>query len=60
LEERVKELNIPDLTPEDVELKIKSIPSRYSSLLLVIIGKTILETPLNYFVHISIFTCPFN
>jgi hypothetical protein len=28
--EVVKELNIPDLTPEDVKLKIKSIRSRYS------------------------------
>jgi hypothetical protein len=27
----VKELNIPDLTQEDVKLKIKSIRSRYSS-----------------------------
>jgi hypothetical protein len=27
----VKELNIPDLTPEDVKLKIKPIHSRYSS-----------------------------
>jgi hypothetical protein len=31
LEEMVKQLNIPDLTQEDVKLKIKSIPSRYSS-----------------------------
>ena len=31
LEEMVKELNIPDLTQEDVKLKIKSIRSRYSS-----------------------------
>jgi hypothetical protein len=31
LEEMVKELNIPDLTPEDMKLKIKSIRSRYSS-----------------------------
>jgi hypothetical protein len=31
LEETVKELNIPDLIQEDVKLKIKSIPSRYSS-----------------------------
>jgi hypothetical protein len=37
LEEMVKELNIPDLTPDDVKLKIKSIRSRYSSLLLIII-----------------------
>jgi len=27
----VKQLNIPDLTPEDVKLKIKSIRSIYSS-----------------------------
>ena len=31
LEEMVKQLNIPDLTQEDVKLKIKSIRSRYSS-----------------------------
>jgi hypothetical protein len=31
LEEMVKELNIPDLTPDVVKLKIKSIRSRYSS-----------------------------
>jgi hypothetical protein len=31
LEEMVKQLNIPDLTREDVKLKIKSIRSRYSS-----------------------------
>ena len=31
LEETVKQLNIPDLTQEDVKLKIKSIHSRYSS-----------------------------
>jgi hypothetical protein len=30
LEEMVKALNIPDLTPEDVKQKIKSIRSRYS------------------------------
>jgi hypothetical protein len=31
LEEMVKELNIPDLTPDDVKLKIKSVRSLYSS-----------------------------
>jgi hypothetical protein len=31
LEEMVKQLNITDLTQEDVKLKIKSIRSRYSS-----------------------------
>jgi len=31
LEEMVRELNIPNLTQEDVKLKIKSIRSRYSS-----------------------------
>jgi len=31
MEEMVKQLNIPDLTQEDVELKIKSIRSRNSS-----------------------------
>jgi len=31
LEEMMKQLNIPDLTEEDVKLKIKSIRSRYSS-----------------------------
>jgi hypothetical protein len=31
LEETAKQLNIPDLTQEDVKLKIKSIPRRYSS-----------------------------
>jgi hypothetical protein len=31
LEEMVKQLNIPDLTQEDVKLKIKSTRSRYSS-----------------------------
>jgi len=31
LEEMVKQLNIPDLTQENVKLKIKSIHSRYSS-----------------------------
>jgi len=31
LKEMVKQLNIPDLTQEDVKLKIKSIRSRYSS-----------------------------
>jgi hypothetical protein len=31
LEEMVKQLNSPDLTQEDVKLKIKSIHSRYSS-----------------------------
>jgi len=31
LEEMVEQLNIPDLTQEDVQLKIKSIHSRYSS-----------------------------
>jgi hypothetical protein len=30
LEEMVKELNIPDVTPEDVKLKIKKIRTRYS------------------------------
>jgi hypothetical protein len=43
----VKELNIADLTTEDVKLKIKSIRSRYSSLLLIIIRQTVLETSLN-------------
>jgi hypothetical protein len=33
LDETVKQLNIPDLTQEDLKLKIKSIPSRYSSAL---------------------------
>jgi hypothetical protein len=58
--EMVKELNIPDLTPEDVKLKIKSFRSRYSSLLLIIIPQTVLETSLNDFIYISAFTCPFN
>ena len=31
LEEMVKQLNIPDLTQEDVKLKIKSIRSRLNS-----------------------------
>ena len=31
LQEMVKQLNIPDLTQEDMKLKIKSICSRYSS-----------------------------
>jgi hypothetical protein len=31
LKELVKQLNIPNLTQEDVKLKIKSIRSRYSS-----------------------------
>jgi hypothetical protein len=31
LEETLKQLNIPDLTQEDVKLKINSIPRRYSS-----------------------------
>jgi hypothetical protein len=31
LEEMVKQLNIPDLTQEDVKLKIKSIRNRFSS-----------------------------
>ena len=31
LEEMVKQLNIPDLTQEEVKLKIKSIRTRYSS-----------------------------
>jgi hypothetical protein len=59
LEEMVKELNIPDLTPEDVKLKNKSIRSLYSSLLLIIIRQTLLETSLNDFytnldLHLSI------
>jgi hypothetical protein len=59
LEEMVKELNIPDLTPEDVKLKIKSIRGRYFSLLLIIIRQTVLETSLNEFytyldLHLSI------
>jgi hypothetical protein len=44
----VKELNIADLTPDDVELKNKSIRSRYFSLLLII-PQTVLETSLNDF-----------
>jgi hypothetical protein len=59
LEEMAKELNIPDLTADDVELKNKAIRSRYSSFLLII-RQTVLETSLNNFIHNSIFTCPFN
>jgi hypothetical protein len=67
LEEMVTQLNIPDLTQEDVKLKIKSIRSRYSFELAKVLKseksgagrKTVLETFLNDFytyldLHLSI------
>jgi hypothetical protein len=63
LEEMVKQLNIPDLTQEDVKLKIKSIRSRYSSELAKVLKskksgagrKTVLETFLNdFYTHLDL------